>query len=328
MVSQWHTPAIKGDQTFRIMRKWADLKALSTGHPDEGGYLVADQALAEILTAERGMNVMREIGRVLPPVPAGAALAVPAVEEFMSDAEWTTELSFGAEDSSLSYGQRRLTPHAIAKYVKASKDFARNPGVNIEEHVKEMLSRAVSNPQERAFISGDGAGEPLGLLNSPSLPTYITATQALAYGNDLVSWIYALPAKYRKRASIVTSSDFVRKLRALSKPDTATAFDNYLAAPAFTPASAGSPARLEGVPLYESDEWPSIVDESDALVAGKIVAAIGDFSYYWIQDSDDLRFNKLVELLAETNRDIWTVRQETDAMAVLPEAFLALQLKA
>ena len=64
----------------------------------------------------------------------------------------------------------------------------------------------------------------------------------------------------------------------------------------------------------------------NTFTTGLYVGIIGDFSRYWIVDSLQLQFQRLVELYAATNQVGCIGRAETDAVPVLAEAFARVKL--
>ncbi len=64
----------------------------------------------------------------------------------------------------------------------------------------------------------------------------------------------------------------------------------------------------------------------NTFTTGTYVGILGDFSYYWIADDIQLQMQRLAELYAETNQIGIIARAATDAMPVLEEAFVRVQL--
>jgi HK97 family phage major capsid protein len=303
-----------------------DTKALSVGDPQSGGYLQQDTYVNQLIVKQRDVSAMRRISTVLPPVPSGSAIA-PAEDSFLSDAAWTTEVGTGSDDTVRPFGQRKLTPHPLAKRVKVSNTLLRNPFFDVEAWVRDRMAYKFAVPEEDSFVNGDGAQKPVGILNTTGLPVFTTATALLVFGDDVINWIYKLPQSYAGRPStrILANRSFIRKVRTIAKKDTATAFTNYIWQPGL---QAGTPNTILDIPYELSDRFPTGLDGSDAFTANSVVAVVGDFSYYWIVDALQMSIQRLVELYAEANQTGFIGRKETDGMAVLSEAFYALRIKA
>jgi HK97 family phage major capsid protein len=301
----------KAFTAYLLGRSDAELKDLQVNPDPAGGYLASRQFLAELVDAERQLLTMRRICRVLPPMPA-EALEVPAQDSRLTDATWTGELLTGSADSAQPFGKRLFKPSPIAKYVKVSKKLLRQGGDFALRVIQEAIAEAVAVPQEAAFLTGSGASQPIGLLQEPNLPTYTTATSLTLAVADVKSWIYKLPGRWHQTA------------RALMHVDTASVIGQIDA----NGSIIQNGLLLGKYPIEFSDQFPSGGTAPAALTANTIVAVIGDFSRYWIQDAlDGLSVQRAVELDAPTNQDRFIARQETDAMAVDVGAFVALKIK-
>lgn len=301
-------------------------KALSAGEGAAGGYLVQDTYWAGLIVKAQEMSCMRRISNVLPPVPSGAVIA-PAEDSVFSDAAWTTEIDTGSADAVKPFGQRRLQPHPVAKRVLVSNTFMRTPTFDVEAYVRDRLGYKFGVTQEEAFINGTGAQQPMGLLNTVSLPTFTTASSNVIYGDDIINWIYALPAAYlgKPKTRIVCNRAFIRKIRALATPVSGTTFTNYLWQPGL---ASGVPNTILDVPYELTDRLDDGLDGSDVWEDNAVVAVVGDFSYYWIVDALQMSVQRLVELYAATNQTGFIGRMESDGQAVMAEAFYALKVKA
>lgn len=294
-------------------------KVLQAGTAPAGGYLVQDVFLNTLLVKEREASAMRRIANVLPPVPSGSVI-IPAEENLFSDASWTTEVGSGSLDTVEPFGQRRLTPHPLAKRVKVSNTLLRLPTFDIEGYIRDRMAYKFMIPEEDAFINGTGVGQPLGLLNTPGLPAYTTSASLTVTADDIINWIYRLPASYAPNARILCNRAFIRKVRLMKTGD-----GQYLWQPGL---QAGNPNMILDTPYELSDRFDDGLDASDVWQASAIVAVIGDFSYYWIVDALQMSIQRLVELYAENNQTGFIGRKEADGMVTLTEAFYALKVKA
>lgn len=305
-------PQINDRREFRAAML-DEKRALQADADIYGGFLVVGAMINELLQQERQISVMRAISRVLDPLKEVDEVGVPSQEAAMAGAEWTTELVIGSQDTTASFGKRVLHPHLISKEVRVSKKLLRVQPT-AESWINEALANAVATPQESAFIQGSGSGEPTGLLNTTGLAVYTTQGSGAVTGEDIRKWLFKLPARFQARARILTSVDFLRHI--LTTKD---ANGNFL-----FPDYRGS---ILNVPVSFTDGLPDIVDDDDNLVAGEYAAVVGDFRFYWIQDAYGIEVQRLKELYAEVNEVGFIIRQETDGMAVVANAFYALQIK-
>lgn len=294
-------------------------KALSAGDWQAGGALVQDTFLNMLLVKAREVSAMRRICNVLPPIPSGAVI-VPSEENLLSDAEWTTEIATGSEDAVKPFGQRRLQPYPQAKRIKISNTLLRTPTFDFEAYVRDRMAYKFAVPEENAYINGDGVGKPRGLRQTPNLPSYTTAAALTVTADDIINWVYALPAAYASTARILCNRAFIRKVRLLKD-----GAGNFIWQPGL---QAGDPGRILDTPYELSDRVDDALDAADAWESGGQPAVIGDFNYYWIVDALQMSIQRVNELYAETNQVGFIGRKETDGSCVLPEAFVALTIRA
>ena len=168
------------------------------------------------------------------------------------------------------------------------------PGFNHEAYWLMRAARKLQEPQEKAFMTGTGANQPLGIFtaHSEGIPTSRdvstgnTSTAITAQG--VMAAFYSLKAQYMRNARFVLHRQAVRQLREL------TANGQFLWQPGLGRHGAGHHSRP--TVHHESEYAPS------TFTTGQYVGVVGDFSKYWIVDSAQMMVQRLSELYAETNQ--------------------------
>ena len=172
----------------------------------------------------------------------------------------------------------------------------------------------MGNAEERAFITGDGVGKPLGLLDDAGAKVGVTAAKTTAISFDEVFQLYyALKAPYRKKAEFLCSEALVLQLMTIKDNN-----GNYIWKPGL---DIGKPDTLLNRPLKTSAFMPEVA-------AGNKVMAFSDYSYYWIADRQNRTFRRLNELYARTDQVGFLTTQRVDGKLILPEAVQVLRMKA
>jgi HK97 family phage major capsid protein len=291
-------------------------RALAADAGVSGGFLLTGSIFDEVIKCERSLSVMRQLARVLKPLQDDVEeISVLTWESELNDAEWVTELGIGTDDVSSPFGSRLLTPHAISKLVKVSRKLLK--AADAEQIIIESMSAVVTTGQEKAFIQGPGIGNPQGILSEASVPVYTTAVSGNVIGDDIRKWLFSLPNRYQANAKILTTVDFLRHALSLKSGDGEYLFPDY-------------DGKLLNFPVFFSDGMPACVDTNDVLVAGSVVAIVGDFyqGYWIIDDASSLAVWRLSELYAASNEIGFQIWQETDGAVTAPDAFYVLKLKA
>lgn len=300
----------------------SETRALQADSDIAGGYLRPDQEFtARLIQAVDNLVYIRQRATVMS-LSSADSMGVPVLDADVSDPSWTSELLVGSEDSTMAMGRRELRPHPLAKYIKVSKKLLRQTGqpgaVDAESLVRERLAYKIAVAQENAFMTGTGAGQPLGVFTASALG--ISTGRDVATGNsttavaadNLFEVKYSLKTQYWPRAEWIFNRSVLKAIRKLKDGD-----GQYLWAPGLT---GGQPDRILDCPVNSSEYAPN------TMTSGLYVGILGDFSKYWIADSLNLQIQRLIELYAATNQDGFFARLETDGMPVLEEAFVRVTL--
>ena len=294
-------------------------RALQSDLNTSGGYLVTPmQFVNDLIKAVDNMVWVRQWASTFQ-VPTAQSLGVPTLEADPADPTWTAEIATGTEDSTMAFGRRELHPHPLAKRIKVSNKLLRQVP-NTETLVRERLAYKFAVTMEQAYMTGTGAGQPLGVFvasadgvttardvatdNAATAPTF----------NGLINAKYALKGQYWPGARWLMHRDVVKVIAKLVDGNGQYIWRDSV--------QAGEPDRLLGLPVFLSEYAPS------TMTANQYVGILGDFSYYWVADALDMQIQRLAELYAESNQTGLIGRMESDAQPVLAEAFVRVKLGA
>lgn len=290
---------------------------LMAGSDPKGGFLVPSVFIAELLEKVRDMVVVEQFATVQL-LPTGDSLGRPTLENDPADADWTSELATGSEDSTMSFGKRELYPGPLAKLIKVSRTLMRRSPLGVEAIVRDRLAYKFGITREKGFFTGDGVNGPLGIFTasadgiptSRDVSTGNTTTAFTADGLKEAKW--SLKGGYLMNARWLFHRDGMKALDKLKDGE-----GNYLLQPDIR---QGTGDVLLGRPVLVSEYVPN------TFTSGNYVGAIGDLRYYWIADSLAFTIQRLDELYAATNQVGFIGRAETDAMPVFGEAFARVTL--
>lgn len=298
----------------------SEKRALQKDSDTAGGYLSAPLVwMAELIKAVDNLTFMRQISRVLPPLLTSESVGAPSLDNDPADPAWTAEVAIGAEDSTMSFGARELTPRPLAQFIKVSKTLLRSSTISADTVVRDRLAYKLAVVAENAFLNGTGAaGQPLGVFTASDLG--IGTARDVSTGNTsatptfdgLKEAKWTLKNQYRSRANWIFHRTIVKLIDKLKDGE-----GRYIWQASVIP---GAPDTILGVPVRESEYAPNTIS------GGVYVGMIGDFSNYWIVDSLNATIQVLVELYAATNQNGYLSRVEFDAMPVLAEAFIRVKL--
>lgn len=327
--------ALSDEETDLAMKAWsrslrggtrvlsgAELKALRADVDPSGGYLVAPQQVVnQLIKAVDDAVLIRALATVYP-LERSESLGVPVLDTDLSDPDWTSELQTGSEDSVDPFGKRELKPAPLAKRIKVSKKLLRQSTVNVDNLVRDRLAYKFGIAQEKAYMTGTGVNQPLGVFTASSLGISTArdntaANAASVVGDDFINTKFLLKGQYWNKAQWILNRSVLKAARKLKDSQ-----NNYIWSPGLGPGgglTGNLPATLVDSPYLMSEYAPG------TITTGLYTGIIGDFSFYWIAEALNLEIQVVMELYAETNQVGYIGRLEVDGMPVLEEAFARLK---
>jgi HK97 family phage major capsid protein len=292
-------------------------RALKMGADDAGGYLVPPvEWLNQLIKKVDDLVFIRGLATKFT-VANAQSLGVPSLENDPADSDWTSELAIGSEDSTMDFGSRSLSPHPLAKLLKVSEKLLRASG-DAGGIVMDRLAYKLSITEEKGFLTGSGANQPLGIFTASA--NGISTSRDVSTGNTttaisadgLIEAKYSLKGAYHAAAQWVFHRDAIKTIAKLKDGD-----GQYIWKPGLV---LNDPDRLLGFPLNMSEYAPN------TFTTGLYVGMLGDFSNYWVVDALGARIQRLNELYAAAAQVGFISRSETDGMPVLEESFARVTL--
>ena len=290
----------------------AYVKALTAGSDSEGGHAVPIDWQHQILQAAGARAGLRQRVTTIP--TSRDAVEWPTIEgadDIHASAvrrTWVDEQpAEGAADTEPSFGAIRIPVHTAMLTTKASRNLVEDSAVPFTDILAGLFADEVRLSDEQVFLSGDGVGKPLGLLNTPNIPSVNTGDAAAITADGLLDLFYGLPAQYRDAAVFVMSSateDGVRKLK--------DANNQYLWVGGF----ATAPETLLGHSVISSEFMPAVAAAATPIV-------FGDFSRYIVVDRVGFAVQRIDgdQQLAEKNQIGFVGRQRVGGRVTQPRAF-------
>jgi HK97 family phage major capsid protein len=208
-----------------------------------------------------------------------------------------------------------MDAHKLHIAIKVTEELLYDNAFNLESYIITQFGKALANAEEEAFINGDGAGKPLGLLATEGGAEIggTTATADEITYDDLVDLVYSLKRPYRKNAAFLTNDQTIGYLRKLKDKNGHPLWHDSV--------EDGEPGRILGYKVYTSPYFP-------VMTAGMPAIAFGDYSYYNIGDRGTRSFAELKELFAGNGMVGFVAKERVDGKLVLPEAVKLLKMAA
>lgn len=298
-------------------RGMKELRAKQADNNLEGGYLLAPEQFVNNLIKDINDDVFIRGLATTYTVTNAVSLGAPSLDTRPEDATWTTEIAEVDEETAMRFGKRELSPHPVRKLIKMSRTLVRKVP-SAEGLVQSEMARKFGETQEKAFLTGNGNLQPLGVFTASD--NGITTSRDVADGNtttaisadNLRNVFYSLKGGHRRNGTWMFHRDAIKQISKLKTGD-----GQYLWQPGFR---VGDPDTILGRPVLESEFAPN------TFTTGQYVGIFGDFSYYWIADSQAMQIQVLLERYAEKRQIGYIAEMETDGMPVLENAFSRVTL--
>lgn len=183
--------------------------------------------------------------------------------------QWINETAAVPDAGDLKYRQIKMEPKEVAAYVDISRKLMNNAS-EISGYVQSQLQLAIRGSEDQKFVSGSGAGCPLGFIGHPS-SIEITRNTAVDITYADLTAMYAA-TKYNARLRFVVNPSGMSKL--LNMVDAANQ-------PIWQPnARDGVPSTILGIPVVYSDVLPVLGTKGDVCLC--------DFFYYGVRDGSPM----------------------------------------
>lgn len=316
--SELFNKALMGDK--EDIKIYNDFVAYQLGVNSQAGYLSAPVEFREELIKELDADmIFRSLARNIGTIGAAQSLGFPQMTARATDAEWVGEVAAAPAESTIAFGMREFKPNRMAKMIKISRTLMNHSNMAQGVLLDEMRY-AIGITQEKAYMTGNGVGKPLGVFTASDsgIPTSRdvatdNTTTAVTF-DGLMNAKYSLKEGYLRNANWIFHRDAVKMLAKIKDGES-----RYIWEPSVV---NDVPDRLLGVAVHQSEFCPN------TFSAGNYVGIIGDFRNYWIVDADPLEIQVLNELYAVNNQIGYLFNYFGDGAPVLGEAFARVKLAA
>jgi len=273
----------KAYMTAELAAKREALKnaAASSGEPASGGFLVPEAFRAELLQLSLEASVVRPRARIVP--MDTSRVIYPYIDDTSHatnvfggvQAYWTPE-SGSMTDVAASFGRMALEAWKLTAFANVPNELISDSAVSFEAFIRSTFPQALAYFADVAFLSGSGAGQPLGILTDANAARIVQAKEA-GQAADTILWenivkMYArmLPQSLGSAVWVVSPNTFAE-----------------LATMALSVGTGGGPIWLnngvQGPPATILGR-PVVISEKVAALGGEGDVNFIDFSYYLVGD--------------------------------------------
>ena len=294
-----------------------EVKALTRLSGPDGGFLVMEEFRNEIMVRLRDFVWMRVDATVVQ--TSQAAISFPTWDYDHTVAARSDNAAVAVDDVTNAAGRTKFTPHSFGDIVKIPEELEEDTGFDFFTFLSTDIASRWAELEETKYIQGDGVADPLGLLNSGLGATDLASGASFAVA-DIQALPYKITAINRTNGRWMMPRARVEEAMLLRTEDGGAGLGRFMWQPSFT---AGQPPTLAGYPIRETEFWPAIAADGDA------VAVFGNFKKYWIVEKvGSPKIVRLNELYAGNNQIGIKFTARIDGGVVDTDAFRRLNRNA
>lgn len=321
--AHWHNLNNMGNVTRR-----AELQAkrdsaerisnsFSTVVPDAGGALIPEEFRAEVLQQALETSVVRPRAQVIP--MNSQTLAIPTVDETTHVgsvyggivAYWTEEAA-NATESQASFGQIKLEPKKLVIYCEAPNELVADAPA-FGAWLDRNLPGATAFYEDMAFLTGNGTGQPLGVLNaSGAVVVTRTTTNKLLFQDVVNLYARMLPQSINTAVWLV-APDAVPSLLSMVVPTGGTT--DFVGPPVWLLGQS-----IAGAPMGTILGRPVIITEKTAAWKTKGDLMFVDFNQYGIGDRQTMALTSSPHYKFQSQKTAYALTERVDGRPLINSA--------
>ena len=278
---------LRGGDESGLRELAIERKGMSTAVGSEGGFLVDPQTSGRVASLLSNRSASIRCAANVVRVEAASYEALVDRGEFGAD--WAAEAATADETAGSTFERISIPLHELAATPKASHRLIEDSAFDVEGWLIDCVVERFAAAQAEAFISGDGANKPRGVLSYAQVAESAWTWGSIGYvpsrsetgldisepADAIIDLIYALGARYRANATFVMNSRTAAMVRKMKDAD-----GRFLWAER---TRVDQPATLLGHEVVICEHMPE-------PVPGETPIAFGDFKAgYTIVERPDLR---------------------------------------
>lgn len=278
--------------------------------PSEGGFLVPEEFRAELLRLSLETSIVRPRARVVP--MASRTLSFPAIDEtsrvssvFGGIVVYRTEEGAELTESAAAFGQIKLEATKQTALAHVTNELVRDAAGGFQMYIEEMFPEAISFFEDIDFLSGNGAGAPLGALSTLNTAAISVAKESGQTASTIV-WENVVKMYSRMLPSSLNRAVWI------ASPDTFA----ELATMALSVGTGGSAVWLTdgtGAPTLTLLGRPVIMTEKAPAALGTIGDLnFVDFGMYLIGDRQMMTVDSSEHVKFTSDKTTFRVIQRND----------------
>jgi HK97 family phage major capsid protein len=299
--------------------RWRQIRMdYSSVAPADGGFLVPEVLRSQLLAVSLESAIVRPRAFVVP--MDSSRVPFPVIDDTTHASSvyggisgtWTEE-GAALTESQAKFGRVVLEASKLASRCDVPNELLSDSIISFEAFINSRVPAAIAWFEDTAFMTGDGVGKPLGVLNSPAV---VSITKETGQPADTIVWENLVKLYSRMLPASLNTAVWVCNIDTF--PELAT-----MSLSVGTGGSAiwlsngvqGPPMTILGRPVIFTEKVPTL----GGAGVGKDVNFI-DFGYYLLGDRQQMRAESSIHAQFTTDQTVYRVIERVDGRGWIQSA--------
>lgn len=298
------TPETRADDMRRAydqyLRRGHERYELSDVSLDSMGYLLPKRLESKLVNAMNTLSVLRPL---CTEVTTSGDRALPVVNGH-GRAAWVPD-GHPIPQVRDAFDRVNLDSHKLAAIIRVTNELLKDSAVDIEAYLAATFADRLAVSEEEAFIAGDGAEKPLGLIHQAKVG-FTTESAASVSIEDVLNLIFSVPEKHRRNGTLLLND---KTLLQLYKQCAAQGQNLWL----------GKDDTIFGYRIVRCASMPDVA-------SGSMTILFGDFKQVYINNNGDRSIKRLDQLFIANDHIGFQMMERVGIKMTVPDAVKGLQV--
>ena len=229
----------------------------------EGAELVPDDFFPQIVAKRDQASIARRAGaRILQ--TSRDIMNIPVENASMNTFAVTAEEGAYTQNEP-TFATVAVTVYKFTKVIKVSEELLEDEATNLDAFLTDGIGRAWALTENEYVITGNGSGQPEGLLTGGSVGYTFADTNAIAAA-EIPSLFWSLGDPYHDGAVWIMKGATAGHLQSLTGNNFQLVPTPYMP----TQMTGDIPMNLWGKPVFLSDSVPAVADNNKTVIFGNL----------------------------------------------------------
>ena len=289
----------------QYLRRGIQASELNDVSMDGMGYLLPQRLEAKLINAMNTVSVLRPL---CTEVTTSGDSALPIVNSH-GKAAWVPE-GHPIPQVRDAFDRVNLSSHKLAAIIRVTSELLKDSAVDIEAYLAATFADRMAVGEEEAFIAGNGADKPLGLVHQAKVGCTTENTGSVSI-EDMLNLIFSVPEKHRRNGTLLMNDT---TLLQLYKQCAAQGTNLWLGK-----TNDGKNDTFFGYRIVRCASMPDVA-------SGSMPILFGDFKQVYINNNGDRSIKRLDQLFIANDHIGFQMMERVGIKLTVPDAIKSLKV--